>query len=465
MSHKYSAIKIVQQQGAPPFYVTAGPARQLLEWCDIPRAKADYMAGYQRALNTARSSSLTEYLRISPSNIVPGAVIIAVDSDYVTIADGPQVSEITIRDDERSFEEKLQELFGSFSTRLSNEELESADIEFSADEWEEEEDDEASEPSSYLALLTRELRGAVENWDGLDVERQQAIRSFIDGVSKPGLIIDGQHRVNGAAGVEIDVQLPIVLVPGLQYAEQVFQFYVLNSKARPLRPTELRRIVSTSLTNQEIKDLFQRFQQAGVDPDAARWTHELNTRQDSPFLHRIDFGYGMPGAIIKENVADQLARAFVKMPPRRYKKLLIPLGDSWKTDHGHRLNIFFWFWRAIKDEYEATWAAAEKAADQGALHNLFKKVALVTLQSFVLDRFVTALSYRGESAPPPFSSEEEVRRLVSQTLDHLPGEFFDREWKMTQIDTSEGRKELYEAMEEVHKNQGKLDGRKKPFKA
>jgi hypothetical protein len=40
----------------------------------------------------------------------------------------------------------------------------------------------------------------------------------------------------------------------------------------------------------------------------------------------------------------------------------------------------------------------------------------------------------------------------------LPGEFFEREWKVKQIDTSEGRKVLYGAMEFVWNNQGKLHG-------
>ncbi len=41
----------------------------------------------------------------------------------------------------------------------------------------------------------------------------------------------------------------MVLLPGLDFAEQVFQFYVLNNKGRPLKATELRRIVSTLLTS------------------------------------------------------------------------------------------------------------------------------------------------------------------------------------------------------------------------
>jgi hypothetical protein len=486
----YSGLRVVQQPGSPPFYLTFVPARELLEWCDVPRAKGDYMAGYQRTLDPRRSGDVATYLRLSPSNIVPGAIIVAVDDDYIDVVDGGNgLCQLTVHEDDRDFETKLQELWGAFTTRLTDEELSSAGISYSsppiapitetapddgtpadeadfaevladveADLAEEDEDDVSAFPSSYLASLAKELTEAVQDWDRLSGPRQDAIRSYIEGVSKPGLIIDGQHRVFGAQKVsEHDVNLPIVILPGLAFAEQVFQFYVLNSKARPLRPTELRRIVSTSLTNAEIDELYDRFRAAGVEADEARWTLLMNRRPDSPFQGRINFGYDEPGSIIPENVADQVVRGFMKMPQYRYKQLTQPLGDLW-TDSEKRLSIFFWFWTAVRDVYSDVWAAAERRADDGGKHQLFTKVALLTLQSFVLDRFVTALPYRADTDAAPLSSKDEVARMVQSTLTNLPGEFFEREWKMKQIDTSEGRKQLYAFMEAVWNNQGKMHG-------
>ena len=491
----YPSIRVIQQPGSPPFYLTAVAAADLLEWCDVPRAKGDYMAGYQRTLDAGRTGDLASYLRLSPNNIVPGAVIVAVDEDFVQLAEDEHgFYQLAIRDDDRDFDTKLQELWGAFTTRLADEELSSAGISFTSadsnsrgeaavegatpaedpdfaealadvetglsDELDDndESDDEPTFPTSYLASLAKELTDAVQGWDRLPSNRQDAIRSFIEGVSKPGLIIDGQHRVFGAKDVSgHDVHLPVVILPGLAFAEQVFQFYVLNSKARPLRPTELRRIVSTSLTNAEIEDLYERFRAAGVEAEEARWTLLMNTRPESPFQGRINFGYDEPGSVIPENVADQVVRGFMKMPQSRYKQLTRPLGEQW-TDGESRLTIFFWFWSAIRDVYADVWADAELMADNGHKHQLFMKVALITLQSFVLDRFVTALPYRADGDAAPLSSEEEVGKMVRSTLTNLPSEFFDREWKMKQIDTSEGRRQLYAFMEAVWNNQGKMHG-------
>src|SRR4051794_26759029 len=116
MSRDYQALMIVQQDGAPPFYITSSPAAEILEWCDVPRAKGDYMAGYQRALDSRRVQDLAEYLKLSPSNIVPGAVIVAVRDDYFEIQDEANgLYGISIKDDTRTFDEKLHELWGGFT--------------------------------------------------------------------------------------------------------------------------------------------------------------------------------------------------------------------------------------------------------------------------------------------------------------------------------------------------------------
>src|SRR5262249_3100042 len=155
----------------------------------------------------------------------------------LNVVTGPPLAEEQAADEDGGAETDEDE--GEETIDLSEfaEELELAEeAEESVDE---EEDEGAIFPSSYLASLAKELSAAITDWDTVAPARQEAIKSYIEGVSKPGLIIDGQHRVFGAKNVsEHDVRLPVILLPGLAYSEQVFQFYVLNSKARPLKPTE-----------------------------------------------------------------------------------------------------------------------------------------------------------------------------------------------------------------------------------
>ena len=51
-------------------YMIRAAARELLEWCDIPRTKEHYMAGYQRVLTEGRLEEISNYLKrllITPS--------------------------------------------------------------------------------------------------------------------------------------------------------------------------------------------------------------------------------------------------------------------------------------------------------------------------------------------------------------------------------------------------------------
>jgi hypothetical protein len=116
---RYQAIEVRQQPTAPPMYMISASARELLEWCDVPRTKEDYMAGYQRLLTEDRVEEIGDYLSRSPNNILPGAIIVAADAEYVSAhTDGTNVF-IEVRDDTRDSKAKLEELFGAFTTRLS----------------------------------------------------------------------------------------------------------------------------------------------------------------------------------------------------------------------------------------------------------------------------------------------------------------------------------------------------------
>src|SRR5690349_5222104 len=120
---RYKAIEVLQQPAAPRMYLIAVPAAELLEWADVPRTKEDYMAGYQRLLTSGRTADITQYLEQSEKNVLPGAIIVAADAEYISVVqEGPALF-IEVKEDNRDKKTKLEELFGGFSTRLSPEEL------------------------------------------------------------------------------------------------------------------------------------------------------------------------------------------------------------------------------------------------------------------------------------------------------------------------------------------------------
>ncbi len=460
MKFEYTALRVQQQPESQPFYIASVAAPELLEWADVPRKRADFMAGYQREL-LPRHSAITDYIRKDPQNIIPGAVIVALPSENVEISEAGMngIAKIVVTIQEQSFQERLKGLASEFWQRLGPTEQASiaAGIEPELDLIAEEAvgeigptgDEVAAEdlpPESYLAELAFELQRAVDDMESLAPDRQRAVRDYVEGLTKPGRILDGQHRVFGAKDVpEFDVMLPVVIIPGLSTSEQVYHFYVLNNKARPLSPTELRSTISTSLSNAEIQALYGRFRQAGVtEAEATRWTHRANTDTQSPFYQLIDFGFG--GGFIPENVAYQLVGKFVKLP-RKYR-LLFDKVEQWKNDpsYDYRLGLFYTLWGVVKRKYPTAWNKAVSA--RGG--QILMKASMLVLQELVMDRLNTSMPGRAaKTEPSPLADPLDFATAVESELFFLPEEFFTREWTEKGLDTSERRKFLRSQMDEA----------------
>lgn len=462
-TYTYNAVEFQQQPGAPKIYMLSVPATQLLEWSDVPNAQADYMAGYQRVYNPDRAKDISKFLELDTGNILPGAIIVTVDSSsFATEAtDIDSVCRVSIEVNETDFPAQLDAIHKEFVARLSEQERAVAEMPPTKEAEEDPEIDDAGVPPSYLAELARELRLATEDFDAVPGDRKSALTRYASSVSKPGLIIDGQHRVFGSKDVSShDVTLGVVLVPGLPVGEQVFHFYVLNSKARPLKPLELRRTISTSLTNEEIENLWDRFEAAGVNPEQARWTHKMDTDPFSPFRGLIDFGLGA-GGFIKENVAYQVVSRFLAKNRGKYRALHQGI-DAWDNETDDRLTYFYSFWSAIQQRYADVWDSTVKSGGGQLLY----KATMIVLQEYLLDELLRATNYRKiEGKPGLFHDLDLLEKHIGTALEYLPPEFFTREWARKDLDTNDGRRELRTTMQDVIDAQGMRLGVRSLFKA
>ena len=53
-------------------------------------------------------------------------------------------------------------------------------------------------------------------------------------ISKPALVIDGQHRLFGAGNISNEVMLPVVAMNNCNWKEMIYQFVVINDKAEKI---------------------------------------------------------------------------------------------------------------------------------------------------------------------------------------------------------------------------------------
>ena len=461
----YQCIKVQQTPDSIPFYVASIKASELLKWCDVPRSREGFMAGYQRELEN-RHEKITEFFQQdSEYNIIPNAVIVAVDNSKIDIEETENGIKFNVSLEEATFPTLIQDLVSAFESRLSPEELESIEIGQLADSNDEELVDASTPPDSYLAELTKRLRLVRDNSADLDPEQVKNAKDYVLSVSKPGLILDGQHRVFGAKEViDFDVEFPVILLPGIEFSEQVFHFYVLNNKAKPLNRTHLRRIISTTLSKKEIGTLYNRLNDAGIEAKSAEWTHRMNVDIDSPFKGLIDMGLSESNGAIPENVAYQVVSRFMGMH-NRYKLLTDKVVEWDPNETDYRLNAFYAVWRAVKAQYPKAWQYASDTNSPAKDRQLFYKVSFVVLQSFILDTLNSDMprrSSKGEHSP--FADLSDLEQEVGFALAFLKELFFTKEWKVKGLDTSSGHDLFRKAIDKAIQNQSKNLGNMTLFK-
>jgi len=453
---KYTVIKMKQREGSEEYYVGSINSRDILEWADVPRKKATILAGYQRELIKKRHEKITEYLNLSEENILIGAILISIDDTVEKKDLGNGLFELTISTvDTETIDTKLVKSYASvLYDRLSSEEQEYVDSgridpELSeVIEYEEiaEEIESKITPQSYLSQLTLELM----NFETLNRERQLDIYDFIASMSKPGWILDGQHRVYGAKNANEQINLPVIFLPEMDVQEQVFNFYVLNKKAKPLNPTELRAVIGTSLSNKEIQSLWNRLEQTGISVDETGWTHKAHTTEESPFYGLVRFGFvDENNAFIPENVLYRVMHAFMR-PNKKYNKMFQDIKEWEKDDY--RMKLFFLFWKFISTKYSTSW----KKSILGENRQIHMKVAMIVLQEFLMDELLNDYKMiERYKLPKPFEDTEALETSILDVLQSLPEDFFLLEWKQKSLDTSGGKSFLRSQMEDIKRKEGK----------
>lgn len=471
MEFTYNAIKVQQTPASRPLYLLSCKASDILKWCDVPRSKEDFMAGYQRELE-GRHEKITEFILQDPTrNIIPSSVIVTVSEENISVIEQDGSAKITITSKDNPFKNCLDELIHKFRNRLSEGEKDSVGL-LDSDELVDESADEEAEgedpsvpPDSYMAQLTKQLINASQNLENLNEEDRKDLEDFVTGLSKPGLILDGQHRVFGAKEVsEFPFYLPVVLIPSLPAEEQVFHFYVLNNKAKPVDRTHLRRIVSTALSKKEISCLYDRFKQAGVETKSADWTHRMNNDEASPFRGLIRQFKGGAG-VIEENVAYQLVSKFMTI--QKKAKFLVEGVPQWSVDdYDYKLEMFYNLWSAVKEVYPTAWAQAAAEDQKGdGKGQLFYKVSLINLQEYIIDTLNKDMPRnKMKGIPSPLTNGATFRDECKLTLPFLSEEFFTKEWKLKGLDTAVGHNIFRESINKAIQNQSKHLGNLRLFK-
>ena len=192
-------------------------------------------------------------------------------------------------DEEQSIEFLSENIVNSIDKRLAlisdedSENDESDEDKDDSDEDNEDADDEDSDTIEVGKSLLKELRIKLSDLDWCK-ENEVDLRE----IAKPGFLIDGQHRLEGAASLERDLPFTVNAICDCDWAEQVFQFTVINYTQKGIPDKFITANASMSLTKNELDSYSGRLEQAGIKVLEYIIMETVNFDERSPFKDLID---------------------------------------------------------------------------------------------------------------------------------------------------------------------------------
>lgn len=488
----YKAYAFRQGEESPIQLAFIAHAADVIEWAGVPRKDDELLTGYQRFKDVARIEGQIAPFFANPKNCSPTAVIVALRKetgvgssliDTSTIATD-QIQEVTLTisiDDEAFKTNKIFETALEYvSQRLSDSEddedevtsgADSEEDDFEADDLAEGDDDPAQDGSEALHLGTKTLANMKALLEDASNWTNPSFRDAIEDYVKPAFLIDGQHRIFGAAKFG-ERGLPF-LICGLydaKWEEQVFHFTVVNYTPKRIPPALITSIAGLSLTHSEQLLLTERLQGAGLRFEEVEIMGPVAYDDQSPFYKLINMAVGAPNQrqmLLGYASILRVARSWHKCkhtPLVILAKTLFGVRSVTKARSAWRKNktwftFFCIFWNAIRNNYpKDLW---EKRND----NHLFNGAILYALQEAILPavpdvpELWTLATDSAEAATKlePHIAET-LRKNVAALIQYFPEELWRCHWKKTEAHTSDTREELRSIFTEFI-TRGKQQGR------
>jgi hypothetical protein len=231
----------------------------------------------------------------------------------------------------------------------------------------------------------------------------------LEAISRPALVIDGQHRLWGAANASIPITLPVIAIPNASWQEQIYQFVVINEKAQRVESSLLTDIFGSSLSKSEQNALRTRLERADVNIEPRIAATIANRDPASPFYNLVRVRLeGDPPSGIQPYITDLTIRLLIEGGARgtrgwradddfydTYVRPTMPKReewDSWAT--GKWRDYWFAFWESVRDFYndQANQMKKEPLWTADGQSNLTKAVGLRTLQTLFIVKAIERIN-------------------------------------------------------------------------
>jgi len=503
--YQYFGMQYLQSNEDKPLLTFVATAQEVKTWGGVPSKNERFHGGFQRALSP-RHKKISDFF--NDKQVSPGAIVVAFRPGVLQVdklakpsswpntnTNSGEFVHISFESEDLracSLDDLVTRVNTSLASRLDSDD--DSDIDAVSDEENDYEDDDELEEGitnnatdnmpysgedddidigqsklrefyKWLNDKERVQEWIVKTQNKIDEikKKSKKSQSEIDLVSttaeirlketlisllSPAMIVDGQHRVNGAWQSECEnISFTICAVKDADWVEQVFQFVVLNKTARSITKDFLTEMLNTSLTNSEIKDVDARLQVIGIN-NIDRVIHKyLNHDVRSPFHEQIAAAGEVAGVDRSNKLSQQgmikLAKRWKQIggPRSTEIKMFFPiLGEDklttarakWVDSYETWMPLFYDFWTTVKELYEPqhVWVKQEK----------FHLLYIVTM-SAIQDQFLESMA----ASVTKFQSKDDFKAKIREYFTNVPGTFFQN-WTQTGLQSGEGPEYIKKAL-------------------
>lgn len=246
-----------------------------------------------------------------------------------------------------------------------------------------------------------------------------------DGTPKPGLVIDGQHRLLGMKDYAPNTDVNVVAILGASDMEKAFQFLVINNKASKVSMDHIRALA----LHYEEAALKTRLETArlNLDPNVG-YVGLVNNEDDSPFHGIISWPLTPEADRIVVPASIEASISYIqqkKLRPFESEDVLI--------------EFFFTIWRRIKEHWQDLWNNESR---------LLSKVGVVCMTQYMTDALIGSYDLGQLDVSDP----EQIAHLVDEVLSNQERSFWRVPWTSTSYDTKVGRALIVDSLIQIARN-------------
>jgi DGQHR domain-containing protein len=242
---------------------------------------------------------------------------------------------------------------------------------------------------------------------------------------KPGLVIDGQHRLLGIREFAPNTPVNVVAILAATDMEKAFQFLVINNKASKVSMDHIRALA----LHFEEAALKTRLETArlNLDPNVG-YVGLVNNEEDSPFRGMVSWPLTPEADRVIVPAAIEASLGYIQQKKVRAFESEDVL-----------LEFFYTIWRRIKVRWADLWTPDSR---------LLSKVGIICMTYYMADALVGSYDLGRLDVADP----QEVEGLVNELLSHQERRFWQVAWTSTSYDTKAGRALIVDSLVQIARN-------------